>query len=117
MGKTGDNIIYHNFRADASSVCSGLEASAQQESREDWRRFCVVQLDIYLSSKRSGRITSAAERDMIQDLLSVYWEEILASGILEGLTLVEKLRLFRGVCVDFPFLEMTAPDGFIPLEG
>gem|GEM_PF-5857949 len=115
MGNSENGIIYHDF---GSRRCDYPQnGGLQQRYREDWRRFYVIQLHQYLSVKRSGRLGSQAEGDMIRDLLAVYWEEILASGVLAGMGLFEKIRMFHDIQIDFPFIEVPAPEGFIPFRG
>ncbi len=116
MSNTGSNIIYHNFgtgkrRSPDEARCF------QDKNREDWRRFFVIQLHAYLSSKKSGRLGNRAEEDMIRDLLSVYWEEIAASEVLEELSVLEKVKLFSSIKVDFPVLEVPAPEGVFTCGG
>ncbi len=65
-------------------------------SPEDKKLFFTVQMSLYLHYKQKG-IKSAAERDMLEDLLSVYWEEIEKSGILDGKSFQEK----RCICSEF----------------
>ncbi len=75
------------------------------KSEEDRRLFFAVQFSLYLSSKKSG-ISSTAEKDMIEDLLSVYWEELDKSGILDGKSPGEKIMICREMTVYFPFTEI-----------
>jgi hypothetical protein len=116
MSSSGSKIIYHNF-GPVNTGSPGKARYCQDTYREDWRRFFVIQLLIYLSAKNSGRLADRAEEDMIRDLLLVYWEEIAASGILEEMSVLEKMKLFRSIQVDFPVLEMHGCDGFIVVEG
>jgi hypothetical protein len=113
---TADKIIYCNFTT-GERRCPEEARRFQDSSREDWRRFLVIQLHAYLSSKKSGRLGNKAEEDMIRDLLSVYWEEIAASGVLDGMSVLEKVKLFSSINVDFPVLEVPAPEGFFTCEG
>jgi hypothetical protein len=115
MSGNNHKIIHVQFGSSSSD--GGGRQNQQQAHREDWRRFYVIQLHLYLSSKRSGRIGTDAEGDMIRDLLSVYWEEIIASGILHNMSLLEKVSLFRSIQVDFPFVDPPTPEGFISFDG
>jgi hypothetical protein len=113
------NVIWFNFaEAGQRTSCS---IKGQQQSLEDWRRFYVIQLHIYLSQKRSRRIGTNAEKDMVHDLLSLYWEEIVSSGVLDGLGLLEKIRFFSEIRIDFPLIdglcERPATASFIPFKG
>lgn len=116
MSKHHNNIIHCQFGC--SEATSPVYSAERQENyREDWRRFYVIQLHIYLSGKRSGRIGTDAEGDMIRDLLSVYWEEIISSGYLDEMDVMEKIRFFSQVEVDFPFIDVPTPEGFIAFDG
>ncbi len=77
---------------------------------ENRKIFFSVQFSLYL--KISGRgIRSQAERDMIEDLLSVYWEELDKSGLLDGKSLEEKIMICSELTVYFPYTEV--PDYLI----
>ncbi len=79
-------------------------------SAEDKRLFFTVQFSLYVNT--CGRsIRSEAEKDMIEDLLSVYWEELDKSGILDGKTLEEKIMICRELTIYFPYTEV--PDYLI----
>ena len=79
-------------------------------SAEDKRIFFSVQFSLYL--RVSGReIRSEAELDMIEDLLTVYWEELDKSGILDGKTLEEKIMICSELTVYFPYTQV--PDYLI----
>ena len=69
--------------------------------------FYLIQLSSYLSGKRSGKIDSEAEKDMIIDLISMYWEEIVVSGILQGQCQSEKILIFKDIEIDFPYTEVN----------
>ncbi len=69
--------------------------------------FYLIQLSAYLSRKRSGKIDSEAEKDMIIDLISMYWEEIVDSGILKGQCQSEKILIFKDIVIDFPYVDIN----------
>ena len=70
---------------------------------DDWNAFYAVQLKKYLESKRSRKIGSQGEKDMIWDLIFDYWQGILHSGVLRGKSHSEKLELFRAIEIIFPY--------------
>lgn len=93
----------------------------RQESCEldDWRAFYSIHLERYLRSKRTRRVTSDAESDMIRDLIHDYWKRIATEGLLAGRSAQEKLRLFRSVNIIFPFYVMHTDlpdDKIIPVD-
>ena len=44
---------------------------------------------------------------MIIDLISMYWEEIVDSGILQGQCQSEKILIFKDIEIDFPYTEVS----------
>ncbi len=69
--------------------------------------FYLIQLSAYLGRKKSGKIDSEAEKDMIIDLISMYWEEIVDSRILKGQCQSEKILIFKDIDIDFPYTEVN----------
>lgn len=72
---------------------------------DDWNAFYAVQLKKYLQSKRSRKIGSQAEKDMIWDLIYEYWLGMRHSGVLGGKSNAEKLALFSDVEIIFPYFD------------
>lgn len=86
---------------------------------DDWNAFYSIHLERYLRSKRTQRVTSDAEADMIRDLIGDYWKRLTAEGLLAGRTAPEKLRLFRSVNIVFPFYVAhsdVSDDKVIPVD-
>ncbi len=79
----------------------------KQLSVEDRKLFFTVQMSLYLHYKKRG-IRSSAEKDMLEDLLSVYWDEIEKSGILDGKSIDEKLCICSEFKIYFPYTEVPA---------
>ncbi len=75
---------------------------------DDKSNFYLIQLSTYLSGKKSGKIDSEAEKDMIIDLIAIYWEQIIDSGILYGQCQSEKMIIFRDIEIDFPYMGETS---------
>ena len=69
--------------------------------------FYLIQFSAYLSRKKSGKIDSEAEKDMIIDLISMYWEEVVDSGILQGQCQSEKILIFKDIVINFPYVEVN----------
>lgn len=70
---------------------------------DDWKAFLAIQVDRYLASKKNGRFSAEAERDMVRDLVFEYWRAIRASEVLEGRNPEAKEQLFRAVDIVFPY--------------
>ena len=71
---------------------------------EDKRNFYLIQLTTYLNGKKSGKVDSEAEQDMIIDLIDIYWEQIIDSGVLYAQCQSEKIIIFRDIKIDFPYI-------------
>ena len=72
----------------------------------DKSHFYLIQFSSYLGRKKSGKIDSEAKKEMIIDLIAMYWEEIIASGILQGQCQSEKILIFKDIEIDFPYTEV-----------
>ena len=83
----------------------GMATQASSE-RDDQQAFYGVQLARYIRSKRSHRLGTRAEIDMIVELVDEYWNQISSSGILNGLDHEQRLALFRDTMIVFPFLSV-----------
>ena len=83
---------------------------ARQETQEldDWKAFYSVQLARYLSMKKSKKLGTEAEKDMIWELILEAWREIRNSMDLSTMTTEGKLKLFRAYEIVFPVL--TIPE-------
>ncbi len=96
--------------------CYGM-ARQTNGDLDDWKAFLSIQLDRYLATKKNGRFSSPAERDMVRDLVFEYWRAIRASEVLEGRVPDEKESLFRAVEIVFPYrLPDEAPGVVIPVD-
>jgi urease accessory protein UreE len=62
------------------------------EELDDWTAFASVHLSRYLMAKHRKRFATAAERDMVIDLIRDHWLALGASGALAGKTSSRKLE-------------------------
>jgi hypothetical protein len=85
----------------------GMARQATPE-QDDQQAFYGVQLSRYIRSKRSHRLGTRAEIDMIAELIDEYWEQMRASEALVDKTVDEKLQFFRDTLIVFPYL--SVPD-------
>ena len=85
---------------------------AKQESEEldDWKAFYSVQLARYLSMKKSKRLGTDAEKDMIWELILDGWRELHNSMDLLSLDSEDKLKLFRAFKIVFPVFALPEDD-------
>jgi hypothetical protein len=92
--------------------CYGME---RQESsvEDDWNAFYAIQAARYLNCKNKRTFSTAAEQDMIGDLIKDSWRDLEGSGRLTGRSGCEKMGLFRGVRIVFP----TVLTGEPPING
>ena len=80
---------------------------------EDKYNFFLIQLSTYLNGKKNGRIESEAEQDMIIDLIGIYWDQIVDSGVLYAQSQSEKIIIFKDIKIDFPYKNFEfAESGF-----
>lgn len=75
----------------------------ETESQDDWHAFFALQLARYLESKRSHRLDTRAEADMIRELIEDYWVSLVSAGVLEGKSADEKFQLFSSIAIVFPY--------------
>lgn len=76
----------------------------KQESSEldDWKAFRAVHLTRYLNTKRSHKIGTDAERDMISELIFEAWKELCKSSDLRSVNIERRLMLFHSTWIIFP---------------
>jgi tetratricopeptide (TPR) repeat protein len=77
-------------------------ARQESEALDDWKAFYSVQLARYLSLKKSRRLGTDAEKDVIWELIIDGWKDIRASVDIQTLSTDEKLRLYRKYEIVFP---------------
>lgn len=73
---------------------------------DDRHAFYGVQLSRYLRSKRSHRLGTRAEVDMVMELVEEHWKQLSETGGLEALAHDQRLARFREVVIVFPFLSV-----------
>lgn len=94
----------HNYSGKFLSRFSNPYGMVKQGSCEldDWNAYYSVQLSRYLSTKRSKKLGTDAERDMIWDLIREGFRELCDSAGLEGMDSREKMTFFRKHRLVFP---------------
>lgn len=99
-----------------------LEPGLPEERRhlQEWYSFKAVQVSRYFSQKAAARFETLEEHRRVKEILRGYWEEIVASRVLEGLNDNEKMALFREIRIDFSSLMTVQPccgeDNIIPFR-
>ena len=83
----------------------GMARQSTQE-QDDQQAFYGVQLSRYIRSKRSHKLGTRAEIDMIAELIDEYWAHVKSVGALEGKSLEQKLQFFRDTLIVFPYLSV-----------
>jgi hypothetical protein len=93
------------------SNCYGM---VKQESKEldDWNAYYSIQLEKYLSSKRSKRLGTDAERDMIHELICEGWEEMKVTVDLTSMDSCEKLAAFFSHRLVFPTMSADSREPY-----
>lgn len=85
------------------------------EQQDDWAAFASVQLLRYLMAKHRRSFATAAERDMVSDLIRDHWRALEGSGALEGRSSSRKLEIFRSVIIVFPTVMTDRPVVGLPV--
>ena len=82
---------------------------AKQISTEldDWKAFYSVHLYRYLVTKKTKKMGTDAEHDMISDLIYEAWRELSKSVSMGGLSDEEKMSLFREVRIVYPTFDLS----------
>jgi len=70
---------------------------------DDKYAFFSIQINRYLSRKQRRYFSTAAERDVIIELINDFWKMINAKGLLKGKGIAEKRELFTKVTIPFPY--------------
>ncbi len=81
-------------------------ASQATEEADDRHAFYGIKLAHYIRSKRSQRLGTRAEIDMVAELIDEAWCELRNTIDLPRLSPVQKLRLFEKTLVVFPFMSV-----------
>ncbi|MBN1685815.1 MAG: SEC-C domain-containing protein [Spirochaetales bacterium] len=100
----------HNFSDKFLERFTNRYGMIRQETPEldDWNAFYSIQLGRYLATKRSKKIGTDAENDMIWDLIREGWNELRQSVDLSILSSCERLALFGNYRIVFPFFSVPA---------
>ena len=93
----------------------GMAKQVTQEI-DDWKAFYAVHLARYLSTKKSKRLGTDAEKDMIWDLILDGWREVKARVDLAAMSSEEKMHLFSTYDIVFPLFAVPVTDeGKVPI--
>jgi len=103
--KSWDAAVCADRKGKASRILDHLFPGNRLDNDKSY--FFIIQLSIYLDQKNSGKIESDAEKDMILDLITIYWEQVLNSGILYGQSKAEKMIIFRDIEINFPYNDIS----------
>ncbi len=110
----------HNFSDKFLERFTNMYGMVRQDTPEldDWNAFYSVQLAKYLSMKRSKKLGTDAEKDMIWELISEGWSDLCASVDLDSMTGLEKLSLFRRHRIVFPTFSVATQmdEAAIPVD-
>jgi hypothetical protein len=88
--------------------CYGMDRQGSTVA-DDWQAFSAIQIARYLLCKNKRTFSTDAEQDMIRDLIRDAWNELRASGTLEGRSGCDKLEAFRATRIVFPTVVSTEP--------
>lgn len=80
------------------------------QADDDWYAFLAIQLSRYLATRNKRAFSTAAERDMVSDLLHDYWHGVERTGVLKGKSCREKQELFERMRIVFPTVVLADRD-------
>ena len=81
--------------------CYGMQRQASSEA-DDWQAFYSIQAARYLLGKNKRTFSTAAEQDMIGDLIRDTWLGLAGSPLLAGTTGCQRMEAFKSVRIVFP---------------
>jgi len=97
-------------------IANGYGMERQATKREDdWNAFAAAQISRYLLGKVKRRFSTAAERDMIIDLIRDHWRRLERTCSLDGFSVSEKYAMFRNEKIVFPIVLARIPGGNEPV--
>jgi hypothetical protein len=98
----------HGYAARSVRRFSNAYGMAKQMTslEDDWKAFYSVQLYRYLCMKKTRRLGTEAERDMIEDLIVDAWNELKSMFQLQDLDTEEKMQVFKTTRIVFPTFEV-----------
>jgi hypothetical protein len=79
----------------------GMERRGSSDA-DDWQAFSSIQIARYLLGKNKRTFSTAAEQDMIMDLVKDSWIELRSRQDLARLSSCEKIEAFRAARIVFP---------------
>ena len=85
-------------------------ARQASEGGDDWQAFLAIQLSRYLATRSKQAFSTAAEQDMVTDLIRDYWRGVVRSGTLAGKDPCQKRDYFRGMRIVFPTVVLPEAD-------
>ena len=69
---------------------------------DEWNAFYSIHLERYLGTKRSHRLGTDAERDMLRDLIRDAWNDLRARTPIATMAVAQKIAAFQQVRIVFP---------------
>ena len=74
---------------------------------DDKAAFMSIQLEKYIKMKKVSRFCSEVEKDVIKDIISQHWVNLLQSGIFDHMSIDRKLKFFRNQNIIFPVADIS----------
>lgn len=98
-GQSLDMIKKHSNSYGMSKHTSNIQ--------DDKAAFLGIQLEKYLKMKKVKRFCSDAEKDVVQDIITNYWQNMLIEGQFSQLAVESKLRFFKNQMLIFPLADLS----------
>ncbi len=97
---------YSAAAVDPEGPASMMLRKRGSDKEQSWHTFKAIQLARYFSAKNSASFFSNEERNQVLEIISLFWEELLNSGILDAIDPSERDCLFREVTIDYGTLKV-----------
>jgi hypothetical protein len=92
-------------RIDALSNEFGM-AKQTDPCADDWQAFYCIHLRRYVASKKSKKLGTLAESDMIRELIHEHWQRVQDSQLTVALSPDQRLLLYEKIVIVFPYFDV-----------
>jgi hypothetical protein len=92
-------------RIDVLSNDFGM-AKRHSDDADDWQAFYCIHLRRYVASKKSKKLGTLAESDMIRELILEHWQRVQDSQLTGALNSDQRLLLYEKIVIVFPFFDV-----------
>jgi len=110
LGRTDSAIrcwhIANKIKKDGYST-KMIHQHSNPSIEDDKEAFIRIQIEKYLEMKIVNRFCSAAEKDVVLEIILNYWLELRSNGDLDHLSSANKMNFFKNQIIIFPFSNIS----------